>query len=171
MKRSAFITTTVLSIILLAGCTGAPEERLAGGLSETRKAFENEPPETNERAGEIDLHLPGGYEIEEPADEKNIIVTNGNDSYVLFVNPNEAPDSKFFYDLQKADEEQLFAADETFEQNGRFGFVTLKEIAEDRMEIAVSAGGAMMTTISKESSVPGNMKWMMRTVRSIEERN
>lgn len=171
MKRSAFITGTVLSIILLAGCTGAPEERLAGGLSETRKAFEEEPPATNENAGSIELYLPGGYKIEEPADEKNIIITRGNDSYVLFINPNEAPDSKFFYDLQKADEEQLFAADETFEQNGRFGFVTLKEIAEDRMEIAVSSGGAKMTTISEASAVPSNMEWMMTTVRSIEKGN
>lgn len=171
MKRSAFITGIVLSIVLLAGCTGAPEDRLAGGFSETRKAFENEPPETNETAGEIDLHLPGGYEIEEPVDEKNIIITNGNDSYVLFINPNEAPDSKFFYDLQKRDQEEVFAADETFEENGRFGFVTLKEVAENRMEITVSAGGTKMTTISEESDVPGNMKWMMRTVRSVEEEN
>ncbi|MFD1030355.1 hypothetical protein [Metaplanococcus flavidus] len=169
MRRSAFITGTVLSALLLAGCMGTPEERLAEGLSETRLAFEEEPPETNETAGETELYLPGGYDIEEPSDENNIILTKGSDSYVLFINPNEAPDSKFFYDLQKANEEQEWTADETFEQNGRFGFATLRSIAEDRFEVVVSAGGVKMTTISEESDVPGNMAWMMNTVRSIEE--
>ncbi|TAA69771.1 hypothetical protein [Planococcus salinarum] len=171
MKRSAFIAGTVLSMILLAGCTGTPEERLAEGLSETRTVFEEEPPETNETAGETELYLPGGYDIEEPTDENNVIITQGSDSFVLFINPNEAPDSKFFYDLQKANEEQEWAADETFEQNGRFGFSTLRAIADDRFEVVVSAGGVKMTTISEQSDVPENMEWMMKTVRSIEEGN
>lgn len=171
MKRSVLITGTVLSLFLLAGCMATPEERLAEGLSETRTAFEEEPPETNETAGQTDLYLPGGYDIEEPSDENNIIITKGSDSYVLFINPNEAADSKFFYDLQKANDEVEWIADETFEQNGRFGFTTLRAIAEDRVEIVVSAGGVKMTAISEESDVPDNMEWMMKTVRSIDEEN
>lgn len=171
MKRSVLITGTVLSLFLLVGCMATPEERLAEGLSETRTAFEEEPPETNETAGQTDLYLPGGYDIEEPSDENNIIITKGSDSYVLFINPNEAADSKFFYDLQKANDEVEWIADETFEKNGRFGFTTLRAIAEDRVEIVVSAGGVKMTAISEESDVPDNMEWMMKTVRSIDEEN
>src|SRR5690606_29750396 len=100
--RFAFISGIILALLFLTGCMASPEERLAAGLSETRKAFEEEPPETNETAGQIDLYLPGGYTIEEPTDANNVIITKGSDSYVLFINPNEAPDSKFFYDLQKA---------------------------------------------------------------------
>lgn len=171
MKRSAFITGSVLSLFLLTGCMATPEERLATGLSEVRTAFEEEPLETNETAGSTELYLPGGYDIEEPSDDNNVIITKGSDSFVLFINPNEAPDSKFFYDLQKANEEQQWIADETFEEKGRFGFVTLRQIAEDRVEVVVSAGGVKMTTISEESDVPDNMEWMMETVRSIEEGN
>lgn len=168
MKRSVLITGTVLSLFLLAGCMATPEERVAEGLAETRTAFEKEPPETNETAGQTELYLPGGYDIEEPTDEHNMIITKGSDSYVLSINPNEAADSKFFYDLQKADAEMEWIADETFEQNGRFGFTTLRAIAEDRIEVVVSAGGVKMTTISEESDVPANMEWMMKTARSIE---
>lgn len=171
MKRSVFITGTVLSLFLLAGCMATPEERLAEGLSVTRTAFEKEPPETNKTAGQTELYLPGGYDIEEPSDEHNIIITKGSNSYVLFINPNEAADSKFFYDLQKANAEMEWIADETFEQKGRFGFTTLRAIADDRIEVIVSAGGVKMTTISEESNVPGNMEWMMKTARSIDEGN
>ncbi len=171
MKRSVLIAGTVLSISLLAGCMGTPEERMAEGISETRLAFEEEPPEANENAGETALYLPGNYDIEEFSDEKNITITNGNDSYILSVNPNETADSKFLYDLQKADTAQEWVIDETFEESGRFGFTTLREIAEDRLEVVVSAGGVKMTTISEESDVPDNMEWMMKSVRSIKEEN
>nr|WP_238942705.1 hypothetical protein [Planococcus beigongshangi] len=159
------------SLFLLTGCMATPEERLNAGLTETRDAFEEEAPETNETAGQIELYLPGGYDIEEPSDDHNVIITKGSDSYVLFINPNESADSKFFYGLQKANEEQQWIMDQTFEQNGRFGFTTLREIAEDRIEIVVSTGGVKMTTISEESDVPGNMEWMMKTVRSVEAGN
>lgn len=171
MKRSVFIAGTVLSISLLAGCMATPEERVAEGISETRLAFEEEPPETNGNAGETALYLPGRYDIEESSDENNIIITNANDSYVLSVNPNETADSKFLYDLQKADVGQEWIVDETFEESGRFGFTTLREIAEDQLEVVVSAGGVRMTTISEESDVPYNMEWMMKSVRSIKEEN
>lgn len=171
MNRSVLITGTVLSLFLLAGCMATPEERLAEGLSETRTAFEKEPPETNESAGQTELYLPGGYDIEEPSDKHNIIITKGSDSYVLFINPNETADSKLLYDLQKANAELEWIADETFEQSGRFGFTTLRAIAENRIEVVVSAGGVKMTTISEESDVPGNMEWMMKTVRSIDDEN
>lgn len=169
MKRSALITGTVLSLSLIAGCTSTPEERMAEGLSETRMTFEEEPPESNETASQIELYLPGGYEIEEPSDDNNLIITKGSDSFVLLINPNEAEDSKFYYELQKANEEIEWIADETFEQNGRFGFATLRSIAEERIEVVVSAGGVKMTTISLESDVADNMDWMMKTVCSIEE--
>lgn len=153
---------------ILAGCMATPEEQIAQGVVNAREAFEEEPEETNETVGQIDLYLPNGYDIEEPSDDFNSLITKGNDSYTLFINPNEKGASTFFYDLQKAGPEQQWVADETFQQNGRFGFVTVKEIAEDQLELVVSAGGVKMTTIAGKNDVPKNMDWMMKTVRSID---
>jgi hypothetical protein len=152
---------------MLAGCMATPEEQAADGLADARKVFEQEPMKTNKTAAGRELYLPGGYTVEEPSDEQNIIITKGSDSFVLFINPNEPSDSKFFYDLQKANPEQQWLIDETFEQNGRFGFTTVRAITEDRYEIVESAGGVKMTTISEESNIAENMDWMMKTVRSI----
>ncbi|TWT12485.1 hypothetical protein [Planomicrobium sp. CPCC 101079] len=167
MPRKRLIGLVLFAAAMLAGCMATPEERAADGLAHAREAFEQEPMDTNERADDRELYLPGGYTIEKPSDNNNVIITKGSDSFVLFINPNEASDSKFFYDLQKANPDQQWLVDETFEQNGRFGFTTVRMIAEDRYEVVESMGGVKMTTISEESAIADNMDWMMKTVRSI----
>ena len=167
MPRKRSIGFILLGTALLAGCMATPEERVSEGFSNARDAFEQEPMKTNEATDGRKLYLPAGYTIEEPSDEHNIILTKGSDSFVLFINPNEESDSTFFYDLQKANPEQQWMVDETFEQNGRFGFTTVRLIAEDRYEIVESVGGVKMTTISEESKIDDNMDWMMKTIRSI----
>ncbi|GKW46652.1 hypothetical protein [Planococcus sp. NCCP-2050] len=168
MPRKKLGLAIIAAAFLLAGCVATPEERVADGMESAKSAFEQQPEDVNEQTDHVEFYLPGGYTVEEPSDENNIIITKGSDSFVLFVNPNESADSRLFYDLQKANPEQEWTADETFEENGRFGFATVRNIAEDRYELVVSAGGVKMTTISEESKIDGNMEWMMKTVRSID---
>lgn len=168
MPRKRLIGVGLFAVAILSGCMATPEERVADGLVHSQEAFEQEPVETNEKAEDRELYLPNGYTIEKPSDDNNIIITKGSDSFVLFINPNEKSDSKFFYDLQKANPDQQWLADQTFEENGRFGFTTVRLIAEDRYEIVESVGGVKLTTISEESKLAENMDWMMKTVRSID---
>jgi hypothetical protein len=168
VPRKGFFAGIIISAAVLSGCLALPEERIADGVAKVAAAFEDEPVETNESSDGTELYVPRSYTIEEPSDKQNIMITKGSDSYALFINPNEAADSTLFYDLQKANPEQQWVADETFEQSGRFGFTTVREIAEDRYELVVSAGGVKLTTISEERDIEKNMDWMMKTVRSIE---
>lgn len=153
---------------VLAACTATPEEQIVKGVANAQDAFEAEPENANETVGSTNLYVPNGYEIEEPSDGFTGLITRGNDSFTLLINPNEGVASTFFYDLQKVDAEQLWVADEVFQHNGRFGFSTVKEIAEDQLELVVSTGGVKLTTVTKENEIPQNMDWMMKTVRSIE---
>lgn len=155
------------SVLVLAGCV-SPEEDLVEGVSSARAAFEEEAPEPNETAGETELYVPGGYEVEQPSDDHNVLITRGSQAFALFLNPNEASDSTFFYDLQKANPEETWLADEKFSQHGRFGFVTVRTIAEDRYELVVSSGGAKLSTITEQAALRNHMEWMMKTTRSIE---
>lgn len=167
VPRYRWIFMLTLLFGLLSGCAVAPEEQVIQGVSNARDAFEAEPENANETVGQIDLFVPNDYVIEEPADEFNRLITKGNDSFALSINPNEKATSTFFYDLQKVDPNQQWVVDETFQQNGRFGFTTVKEIAENQLELVVSAGGVSLTTTTNENELPKNMDWMMKTVRSI----
>ncbi|HSI66821.1 MAG TPA: hypothetical protein VK947_05355 [Planococcus sp. (in: firmicutes)] len=171
MARKGWITFMIAGTFLLGGCGASLEERMVNGVENARESFEEEPVAANETVGDRELFVPRNYIVEEPSDAHNIIITRGSDSFVLFLNPNEEPDSTLFYDLQKANDEQQWAVDETFRQNGRFGFATVREIADDRFEIVVSAGGVKMTTISEASDIDSNMDWMMQTVKSVDPDN
>lgn len=155
------------SVLVLAGCV-SPEDELAEGVSSARAAFEEEAPEPNEASGETELYVPGGYEVEPASDDHHVLITRGSQAFALFLNPNEAPDSTFFYDLQKANPEETWLADEKFSQHGRFGFVTVRTIAEDRYELVVSSGSAKLSTITEQAALRNQMEWMMKTARSIE---
>lgn len=170
MPRRLGMIILLASSGFLAACGATMEERVQEGIDDTRAAFEAEPENANETADRTEFYLPGEYTVEDPSDENNIIVTEGGDSFVLFVNPNEAPDSQLFYELQQPLAEE-WIANETFQENERFGFVTVREVAEDRFEIVASAGGVKMTTLSEESDVADNMEWMMKTVRSVDTGN
>lgn len=168
VPRKGILVLLLAAAVGLSGCVASAEEQVANGVALAGKAFEAEPRKTNEASEDTEFYLPGGYTVEEPSDEYNIIITKGSESFVLFVNRNEAGDSTLFYDLQKADPEKKWIVDETFEQNGRFGFVTVRRIAEDRFEVVASAGGAKLTTISEGKKIDRNLGWMMEAVRSIE---
>ena len=167
VPRYRLIFMLLLLAGLLAACTATPEEQIVKGLANAQEAFEAESENTNDTVGPTSLYVPNGYSVEEPSDGFTSLITRGNDLFSLLINPNEGAASTFFYDLQKVDAEQLWVADETFQQNGRFGFVTVEEIAEDQLELVVSAGGVKLTTVTTESEIPRNMDWMMKTVRSI----
>ncbi|ALS79121.1 hypothetical protein ACQKDB_01170 [Planococcus kocurii] len=163
--RRVFMLAVLLG--LLSGCAVAPEEQVLQGVSNARDAFQAKPENPNEMVGQVDLFVPNDYVIEETADEFNRLITNGKNSFALVINPNEKATSTFFYDLQKVDSDQQWLVDETFQQNGRFGFTTVKEVAENQLELVVSAGGVSLTTTTNENELPKNMDWMMKTVRSI----
>lgn len=168
VPRSGWNIMLLLLVGTLAGCMAAPEELVTQGVSNARAAFETEPKTVNETIGQTQLYIPNGFVIEEPEDDFKGLITKGSDSFTLFINPNEKATSTFFYELQKVDPKQLWVIDETFQQNGRFGFATATKIAEDKLELVVGTGGVKLATITKESDIPKNMNWMMKTVRSID---
>lgn len=168
VPRYGMIFVLLSFSVVLAACTASPEEQVVKGLANAQEAFEAEPESTTDTVGPRSLYLPNGFGVEEPSDGFAGLITKGSDSFSLLINPNEGAASTFFYDLQKVDAEKLWVADETFQQNGRFGFATIEELAENQLELVVSAGGVKLTTVTTESEIPKNMDWMMKTVRSID---
>ncbi|MGB3260606.1 hypothetical protein [Paenisporosarcina sp.] len=155
-------------LVSLAACSASPEEQMGEGIKAAKEAFQNESAEPNEQIENVDLFVPGGFSIEEDSDETNIVMKDNDESYVLFVNPNEQQDSQLFYDLLQAEKKDVILAQETFEQNGRFGFIAVLPSGEEQFEIMASIGGVKLTTISDKANISKNMEQMMKIVRSVK---
>ncbi|ANU25772.1 hypothetical protein I858_001600 [Planococcus versutus] len=167
MPRSGRMILLLLLIGILAGCTTAPEELVTQGISNARDAFEAEPKTINEKMGQTDLYIPNGYVLQKSQNDFQGLITKGDDTFSLLINPNEHESSTIFYELQKVNPQQLWLADEVFQQNERFGFVTVSEIAEDKLELVVGTGGVKLSTITTNHKLSEDMNWMMKTVCSI----
>lgn len=155
-----------LAVILLVGCSST-EEEVEDGIENAKLVFQSDAEKPNEKINDMKLFIPSGFSIEDEPDETNIILSKGKDSYILFLNPNELPSSRLYYDLMIADTNLNIVEEKTFEQNGRFGFVAILENSEEKFELITSIGGIKLTTISKQQNIAGNLDKMMTIVRSI----
>ncbi|WP_075620099.1 hypothetical protein [Paenisporosarcina indica] len=155
-------------IVSLAACSSSAEEQTKEGLKAAKEIFHGDIVESNEQIDHVELFVPSGFTIQENSDETNIVLMNNSDSYVLFINPNEKQNSNLFYDLLQAEKKETIIVQQTFEQNGRFGFVAVYPSGEDKYEIISSIGGVKLTTISDEANIATNMEKMMKMVRSVK---
>lgn len=155
-----------LVVILLAGCSSL-EEQTVDGLENAKVAFQDDAEKPNEKVNDMNIFIPSGFSIEEESDETNIILSKGDDSFILFINPNELQSSQLYYDLMMADSNLEVLDKKTFEQNGRFGFAAIIENSEEKYELITSIGGIKLTTISEQQDIANNLEKMMLIVRSI----
>ncbi|QBP40625.1 hypothetical protein [Paenisporosarcina antarctica] len=155
-------------VITLVACSDSAEEQTGEGIKVAKELFQNEPVEPNEQIKSVELFVPGGFSIQEDSDDTNIILNSKSDLYVLFINPNEEQDSHLFYDLLNAEKKNGIYALETFEQNGRFGFIAVLPSGDEQFEIMASIGGLKLTTISKKANIYKNIEQMMKIVRSVK---
>lgn len=161
----------ILMALILVGCGQTVEEQVTSGIASAQSTFSDTPASTNTEIGEMSLYLPIGFKIEEGTEATNFIVMNGKDSYILFVNPIEHSNSQLNYNLLLGDQTKNIVKQQTFEQDGVFGFSAVVKHSEEQFEIIVSIGGIKMTTMSSDKKIDEKMANMMEVVRSIDIKN
>ncbi len=170
MKRKWFLASAVCVLLLaLAGCSGKPvEEQIDTGVASAQTVFEENPQQPNKTIGKIELYVPAGYAVEESEDKNNLIITKGNENYILFVNYYEKEDSNLHYELLKNDSSKKIIKEETVEFDGAFGFSAVLEYDKEQFELVVSSGGVKMSTISEDKNIDEKLVDMMTIVRSVK---
>ena len=166
-KWMQLVGVSILAISL-SGCGKSLETQIDSGLSLTNTVYADEPKETNEKVGNIQFFIPNGYTIEDKEEDVNILLSKGQESYILFVNEKEGADSQLHYENLKQDASKDIVEDQTFEKDGVFGFSAVIKNSKDAYELVVSLGGVKMTTISPEEKIEGNLEDMLKIVRSVK---
>jgi hypothetical protein len=160
----------MVSILLLSACNNASLKEESKATIKTVKATFNEKGKNpNKKSGKIHFYLPAGYEIKDES-PNNIILQNGSDTYIFFINPQEDTSSDVVY---KATVEQYKKLDtnETFINNNKLGFLTIKHLNDNKMnELTIGVGGAKITTQVKTSNLEDDSKIMMEIVNSVTKK-
>jgi hypothetical protein len=168
MKHKWLLVSACCVLILtLAGCSKTVEEQIDTGVASAQTVFEETPQQSNQTIGKIELYVPPGFTVEETEDLNNLILTKGNESYLLFVNYYEKEDSNLHYKLLKHNPSSKIIKEQTVEFDGAFGFTAVTEYDEEQFELIASSGGVKISTISKDDKIDEKLVDMMTIVRSV----
>ncbi|MDR4889276.1 hypothetical protein RGU12_17320 [Fredinandcohnia sp. QZ13] len=164
MKRGKVLFLTLLLIVgLLTGCASVEDESKET-ISSVETAFNAQPEKTNSENGDVSFYLPSTMKIEKK-DENNVILQKGNQTFILFVNPNEERTSDALY---KEIDAEKFMVDQTFKDKERYGYVKAYKIEDKLYIVTVGIGGIKMTTEVKVSEISESASEMMKIVSSVQ---
>jgi predicted Zn-dependent protease len=167
-RKWKFIFLLMISVLALVACGKSLDEKATSGVEAAKEAFYSNDKNRTEEIDGIKLHKPAGFKIDEKSDAQNIVFTKNEETFILFINPNEKSDSNLFYDLLLADKSKEIIEQATFNDEGTFGFAAVVKSSNDDIELITSVGGSKMTTVTKKGNIEENLTRMMEIVRSIQ---
>ncbi|MGD7024518.1 hypothetical protein ACQCVK_18185 [Rossellomorea vietnamensis] len=170
MSKSIIFKFSVIFLLMLtAGCSSATlEESQEEAVEAVKETFESPIEEASEETENFHFNLPSGSTIKEK-NANNVIIENGNHTYILFYNQNVSSDSEQLYELSVQDEASI-VKQETFRDDDRFGYFLIREVEEDQFELTAGIGGTKMTTQSVKDDLVNDSEFMMEVVSSVKNK-
>ncbi|MFJ7753458.1 hypothetical protein ACQKGI_08050 [Peribacillus muralis] len=152
---------------LIVGCSGI-ERQTEKAVRAAEIAFRDDDKQPNAEAGLIRVYLPTGFKVEEEHDN-NLIIKQADKAYLLFVNPNEKEDSSVLFLAIKKQAGQYLIL-QSFQNDDKFGFVSIKESGKEKYELAVGIGGVKLTTETDKDRLKNDAKQMMEVISSVPQK-
>ncbi|TDL34277.1 hypothetical protein E2R51_00740 [Jeotgalibacillus sp. S-D1] len=165
MKKASLLAAFLILSAFLFACSASIEDEKKKTLEDVEHIFNEEAKKTNEETDEISFRLPFTASVAEES-EHNVIIERSNNTFVLFHHRNDEAGNDVIYNMTTGSTEEPWLVNETFEEEGRFGYVLLRQVDEEQVEIVTGINDVKMTTVSEVKDVSSNAKWMMETVRS-----
>ncbi|WP_243386015.1 hypothetical protein [Bacillus kexueae] len=166
MKFFKIAFTVTLSTILLFGCSLSPEEVEKEATKIIQEAFQQPPVDPNEDVEQFSFYLPESFEIESHSGN-NLILKEGSESYILFLNPNEKRTSTLLYD-KAIDIATELIVEETSKSEEQFMYTIVNKLDEKTYEVIAGVGGVKITTHVESNKVSESAKKMVEIVQSVQ---
>lgn len=167
MPKTTYLVSSLLLlfIIVLSIWNYQSDETVIQQTAETAKdTFLNDKiPKDNYKGEHFSFYLPEQMEIEE-VDAHNAILTNGNQTLIVFYNTLEDDLSQLNYEAAKTDKAALLTS---FSNEEMFAYIRLLPQEKDLYEIQVGVGGVKVTTFTNKGEMVTDAKNLMRIAESI----
>lgn len=157
----------ILVVVFIAGCGLKSEEEV---IKETKDAAKEtfsaeEGIEVNKELENFSLYLPDDLTVKD-ATASNVILKNGDQTYIVFYNKLELPTSKLNYKSAQRDDALLI---ESFSDQDKFGYIRVLASEDDKYELQIGIGGVKITTYTEKSDLVEDARELMKMARSIVE--
>ncbi|MFC4022492.1 hypothetical protein ACFOUV_01510 [Oceanobacillus longus] len=166
MRNPIFILAGLIGlIIVLNGCgLKSEEDALAGAKATAENIFHNESQiETNYELGNNTIYIPEYLEIES-SDESNLILVNGDQTYILFRNPIETSQSELNFHAANAENALLL---DSFSNEDNFGYIRILPDEGEGYEMQIGVGGVKITTFTTKGKMDADAEELMKMAKSI----
>ncbi|RDW21517.1 hypothetical protein [Oceanobacillus chungangensis] len=159
------IITSLLIVLVLSGCSLKSEENAIQDAKETAKlAFEDQTPiKANHEVNEQLLYLPANLEVQS-GDKTNLILENGDQTFIVFHNVIEDSNSKLNYHAAQAEEA---LAIESFKDEDNFGYIRILADDGEGYELQIGVGGVKITTYTTKAKLDKDALEMMKMAKFI----
>lgn len=169
MNNSTKIALAIFLVLLvvLTGYSMKSEEDVLKDVKEAAESTFNEDGKiaVNHEMDGFSLYLPENLEVEEESNS-NVILKDENQTYILFYNSLESPQSDLNYKAAQTDKALLL---ESFIDEGEFGYIRVLPDEGDGYELQVGIGGVKITTYTTKGKIDDDASNLMKIARSIYE--
>jgi hypothetical protein len=155
----------LLSLFLMVGCSASFEEKKDETIEVVQDKMKEKANESNKEVGDIEFHLPFGFEIEEES-PNNVILKNGSKTYILFYNQNENQQSEVVYKSTLTQHEK-FEINKKWREKDSLTYLLVENLNKDMNVLIVGIGGVKLTSEVKTSSLATEAAQMMEIVNSV----
>lgn len=153
----------LMAIVVLGACSSSFSEDKKSADESVGVIFKGKPEKTNNSTKDIKYHLPFGVEIKDES-PNNVLLKNGSRTYILFYNQQEKADSKVVYE-SAVKQQKKWEANETYQQESKFGYMLVKKLKEDHYQLIVGIGGVKLTT--ETDNISKDAETMMKIANSV----
>ncbi|GAA0455846.1 hypothetical protein [Alkalibacillus silvisoli] len=151
--------------VIIGACSPSVEDAFNQADSTVKDVFlSTEAKEPNYSFDSFNVYKPDELEVLDES-EHNVVFTDGDQPFVLFVNELEAPNSRWFYDRIEDEGVHL----RTFQTDEAFSYLHALEHDED-YEVHLGIGGIKMSTVSSLNEIEGDIEMMIEIINSVKEK-
>lgn len=157
------------SLVILSSCQSESEEDVLDATEKiAAETFESKASiKVNQKLDHLSLYLPGNIYVEEET-ENNIILSDGQQTYITFYNKLEEPLSElYFHTAEEQNNEALLL--KSFQDNHKFGYIQVLPERDKTYELQIGIGGVKITTLTSKDKMITHTKELMKIARSIVE--
>jgi hypothetical protein len=165
LKLVILNVSILLAIVLTTGCSVTKEQAIASAKEAFEMAVSVEPREPNEETDLFSYYLPTALSIEEVA-ENNLILSKGNQLFLIFSNPAEDKLSKVNFEQDSLIENQAMLI-ETKEQETAFSYMIVSHFKDDDYKVIVGMGGEKGTTITDLANLKDSVNTLLEIIHSV----